>query len=92
MIYTCRTSYSATGEGVTISVLVGTFDSKIGAIEAFARAFGPQSLPWLEVREGIDLDFDFYDYVLSEAVKNALRKHEENGTSFRYQASYHVNY
>jgi hypothetical protein len=96
-MYTAYAYYYATGEGVTHMVMFTrgygeSLDRKENVRKSFANKFGGYYAMGVDIYEGINLDLEGIDLLLSEKMKSALADWQKDAGGLEYHASIHVNF
>ena len=96
-MYTAYAYYYATGEGMTHMVMFTrgygeSPDRKENVRKSFANKFGGYYAMGVEIFDGINLNLDGIDLLLSEKMKAALDDWQKDAGGLEYFASIHVNF
>ena len=81
--------YFATGEGITLMLLVTSAATEKSALEQFKAHFDPFYLPYVEfhIKEQF---IERFDHMLPSSVKKRINDKDDG--YFTWQSSYYVNY
>lgn len=95
MIYTAFADYYATGEGRSLMFLVsrgyGPKSREENVRDRFIELFGSYMAMGMEIKEGLNFDFDGIDLLVSEKTRKFLESSLDAG-NLEYHVGLHFNF